>query len=154
MSKCGYFAHERGTFIFMLRQEAKPRSIPGQPGHPTLGRTNSYQMVSVLWRGDGCFPGALGRRATCSPVGTHSVAPCLVLSAPRLEGCAALSQGHAQDQGLCSGLFAPVCSLAWQQALCKLPSLPGTLTLLFTGSKHSDPRDWPQRGPLSQCTHP
>lgn len=54
------------------------------------------------------------------------------------------SQGHTK-KGLCSGLFALVCSLIWQQALHKLPSLPGTLTPLFIQSKHSHPRGWPQQ---------
>lgn len=39
---------KRGMLMFMLRQEAKARSVPSQAGHRTLGRMNSYQIIRFM----------------------------------------------------------------------------------------------------------
>lgn len=59
-----------GMLMFMLRQEAKIRSVPSQAGRRTLGRMNSYQIAPVSWTQDGLLPRGPGR-------GGHLL-PCLV----------------------------------------------------------------------------
>lgn len=56
-----------GMLMFMLRQEAKARSVPSQAGHRTLGRMNSYQIMPVPWTQDGLLPRGPGQRGHLLP---------------------------------------------------------------------------------------
>ena len=124
--------------------------FPGTTCHPGQLQTQGSGQRGALGRGATCSPdlctGSFGRFPSCpsDPAAPwrHTAALGRVSNGPRLEGPAARV---TPKPGLCSGLFALVCSLVWQQALHKLPSLPGTLTPLFIWSKHSDPRGWPQQ---------
>ena len=145
---------KRGMLMFMLRQEAKARSVPSQAGHRTLGRMNSYQIIRFMDTGRAASQGPWAEgppaplpcaQAALADSHPAPLTPPLPGDTPQLWAGSRMARGWRDPQpgSHPNRDFALVCSLVWQQALHKLPSLPGTLTPLFIRSKHSDPRGWP-----------